>query len=137
MFDPDQWELQSVPSCSCLYALVPKGAGRTFLQRFAEKRQNREAALCLFKALRRIDRDGIGRSLAIGLIRRLRGPVVEVKVFGTVIRGIAYQKSGQNALVLLSVEKTHQGSGNMHALIDEAERKAALVEALLAAREEG
>ena len=37
MFDPDQWELQSVPSCSCLYALVPKGAGRTFLQRFAEK----------------------------------------------------------------------------------------------------
>lgn len=40
-------------------------------------------------------------------------------------------------LVLLSVERTHQGSGNMHRLIEEAERKSIIVEALVEEGKEG
>lgn len=135
MIDMHHWELREVLACPFLRMLVPKGAGSTFLDAFAKKRQNREAAVYLAKTLQQVKRDGIARSLAIGRIKRLKGRIVEVKVQGTVVRCLAYHGSGVSVLVLLSVERTHKGSGNMHRLIEEAERKAALVEALLEERE--
>lgn len=75
--------------------------------------------------------------MTVGRIKRLKGNIVEVKAQGTVIRCLAYCSTGGLMLVLLSVERTHQGSGNMHPLIEEAERKAAIVEALIDEGKEG
>lgn len=137
MSDQDRWELREVLGCSFLRVLAPKSAEKTFLDKFAEKRQNREAAVYVAKTLQQVVRDGIARSLAIGRIKRLKGDIVEVKAQGTVIRCLAYCSTGELMLVLLSVERTHQGSGNMHRLIEEAERKAAIVEALIDEGKEG
>lgn len=95
-----------VKGCACrcascqqpLQALAAKGAEKTFLERFAEKRQNREAAVYVAKTLQQVKRDGIARSLAIGRIRRLKGNVVEVKVQGTVVRCLAYWKPAGSCL---------------------------------------
>ena len=89
------------------------------------------------KTLQQVVRDGIARSLTVGRIKRLKGNIVEVKAQGTVVRCLAYCSTGGLMLVLLSVERTHQGSGNMHPLIEEAERKAAIVEALIDEGKEG
>lgn len=137
MSDQDYWELREVLSCSFLRVLAPRNTKKTFLDRFAEKRQNREAAVFLAKTLQQVKRDGIARSLSIGRIKRLKGNIVEVKAQGTVIRCLAYCEASGPMLVLLSVERTHQGSGNMHRLIDEVGRKAAVVEALIEEDKEG
>ena len=131
MSDQDRWELRDVLGCPFLRVLAAKGAEKTFLDKFAEKRQNREAAVYVAKTLQQVVRDGIARSLTVGRIKRLKGNIVEVKAQGTVVRCLAYCSTGGLMLVLLSVERTHQGSGNMHPLIEEAERKAAIVEALI------
>ena len=125
MSDQDRWELRDVLGCPFLRVLATKGAEKTFLDKFAEKRQNREAAVYVAKTLQQVVRDGIARSLTVGRIK------------GTVIRCLAYCSTGGLMLVLLSVERTHQGSGNMHPLIEEAERKAAIVEALIDEGKEG
>ena len=95
MSDRDCWELREVLACPFLRVLVPKGAEKTFLERFAKKRQNREAAVYVAKTLQQVKRDGIARSLAI---RRLKGNVVEVKVQGTVVRCLAYWKPAGSCL---------------------------------------
>ena len=131
MSDQYRWELRELLGCPFLRVLAPKGAEKTFLDKFAEKRQNREVAVYVAKTLQQVVRDGIARSLTVGRIKRLKGNIVEVKAQGTVII------TGGLMVVLLSFERTHQGSGNMHPLIEEAERKAAIVEALIDEGKEG
>ena len=86
MSDQSRWELREVLGCPFLRVLAPKGAEKTFLDKFAEKRQNREVAVYVAKTLQQVVRDGIARSLTVGRIKRLKGNIVEVKAQGTVIR---------------------------------------------------
>ena len=66
MSDQYRWELREVLGCPFLRVLAPKGAEKTFLDKFAEKRQNREAAVYVAKTLQQVVRDGIARSESAG-----------------------------------------------------------------------
>ena len=131
--EEERWRLDEVfpASGAPIYQLSSEASERTLLKRFASKACNRQAAAMLLTALDKTRKIGIGRSVEIGLIRRLRGEIVEVKVPGSVVRGVSYQKSGENILVLLEVTRGHQGSGNMGKEIRDAGKKAPIVRKLI------
>lgn len=130
-----EWILVEIFSDAPLYQLVSSSSDKTPLQRFGSKRQNREAAGRLLTVLDKVRRIGVGRSIEIGLVKRLQGAIVEVKVPGSVIRALAFQENGCDALVIISIERTHQGSGNMHRAIEVARKKESLIKGLLAEKE--
>lgn len=63
MSDQYRWELREVLGCPFLRVLAPKGAEKTFLDKFAEKRQNREAAVYVAKTLQQVVRATASRAV--------------------------------------------------------------------------
>lgn len=128
------WSIEEVfpGSGSCIYQLQAASSDKTLLERFAAKKQNREASLKLASTLDLIRKSGIARSVGNMTIRRVEGDIVEVRVSGTVIRAFSYQRNGEDALVLLDIERTHQGSGSIRRHIEAAKPKAEAARALLA-----
>ena len=133
MQDERHWRLEEVfpGSGSGIYQLQPATQKKTLLQRFAAKQSNREAAGKLLSTLDAIRKQGIPRSVEKKTIKRLRDEIVEIRVPNAVIRAISYNKSGENAIVLLDIERTHQGSGSMKRHIDAAKEKAKVAKLLL------
>lgn len=127
----ERWSIKEVFPASCIYQLQSASSEKTLLQRFASKKQNKEAAAKLLSTLDGIRKSGIPRSVENMTIRRLEGDIAEVRVHGTVIRAFSYQKNGENALVLLDIERTHQGAGNIRRHIESVKPKAEAAKSLL------
>ncbi len=125
------WEIEEVFEGSGIYQLISASSGKSLIEGFAKKKGNREAAAKLVSTLAQIRRAGIPRSVENMTIRRLDGDIAEVRVSGTVVRAFSYQKDGERALVLLSIERTHQGSGNVRRHIEAVRPKAEAARKLL------
>lgn len=131
MADERGWELEEVFAGSGIYQMKNASSGKTVIQGFASKKANMEAAAKLVTTLDGIRRVGMGISERNGTIRRVDGDIVEVRVPGTVVRGFSYNRHGEGALVVLSVEKTHGGSGNIGRHIRDVRPRAAVAKRLL------
>lgn len=131
MIDDGRWSLEEVFPGSGIFQMQSAESGKTLLQRFAARESNREAAAMLLSTLDSIRTQGVARSFEKKTIKRLSGDIVEIRVPSTVIRALSFNEAANPKLVVLEIAKTHQGSGNMSRLINNAQKKAASARALL------
>lgn len=133
MHDKGGWLLDEIFPGSKIYQLKSSSSGKTIINGFAAKKSNREAAAKLVSTLNMIQVAGISRSVENTTIRRVDGSIVEVRVRGTVIRAFSYQRNGDDCLVVLDIQRTHQGAGSIRRHIDAVKEKANAAKELLEA----